>query len=146
MLGADAKGSPEADQRTPERAVEIEDQSRLPMRHRVSFLEDTLNIGGEIQRFGEDYEIELPVELEIFACHDMELTMRYARARRLDCLAGEIYADHVLIWEDFQQMARAATDLQDARIGRNKITVMRRDQLPVEKATCGGLDRPGIVE
>ena len=102
MLRADAKDSPESNQRTPKRAVEIEDQSRLPMRHRMDPLEDALDIGGEIQRFGEDDEIELPIELEIFACHDVEVTMRHARACGLDCLAGKIDADHVSIREELQ--------------------------------------------
>ena len=63
----------------------------------MHLFQDSLHIRGEVQRLGKDDEIELAIELQILARHDLELSVRQPRARCGDLVFREIDADDIAI-------------------------------------------------
>ena len=59
--------------------------------------QDALDIRGEVQRLGNDDEIELAIEPEILARHDMESPVRQPCARRSGLVLREIDACDIAI-------------------------------------------------
>jgi hypothetical protein len=129
----------EAEQRTPEAAVDVQDEPGICVRCAVRLLKNLLNIGGEVQRLGEHDEIEGPAKRQFFARHDVKLAARDAEPRRGDLVRGDVYADDILIRQQLEQMAGAASYFEDARVCRDEIAVVRGEELAVNCPAFVGL-------
>ena len=136
MRGAEAERGSEPKQWTPKRAVKIQNQTCPVMGNRMRVLENLLHVCGKVERFRKDDEIELAPKLQIFASHGMKFPVRQPRACRSNLLFRKIDADDIAIWEQFEQVSRAASDFQDTRPSRNQIPIIRGQEFAVEPPAC----------
>ena len=90
----------------------------------MHLFENLLHVRGKVERLRKDDEIELASEFQILARHGMEFSVRQPRARRGDLAFREIDAHDISIRQQFEQVAAAAADFQDARFRRNQIPII----------------------
>src|ERR1044072_5219842 len=111
MRGPEAEGRPESQKRTPERAVKIQDQARPAMGNRVSVFQNLLHVGGEIERFRKDDEIERPPELRLRPCLSIKVPVRQSSPGRCDLDFRKIDAHDIAIGKQFEEISSATADL-----------------------------------
>ena len=94
------------------------------MRDSVDAFQNLLHIRGVIERLGNDDDIKLALQFQIFRRANVELAMWNPRLRRRDVFLGNVDADDVAIRQELKQMTAAATKLKHARIRRDQIAVI----------------------
>ena len=80
----------DADQRTPELAVGVDDDAAALVRHQADVAEDRLEIEGKRDEVGQDHVVELLVADELLAGADDELEALVARPGEGDHLGAEV--------------------------------------------------------
>ena len=108
--------------------------------------DDLLDVGGEVERFREDDEVERAVELQILAGHDMEFCLGQFRAGGPDLIAGEIDPGEIPIREQGKKISGAASDFEDACSGRNEVSVINGQQFSVKAPARRWFCRRRVIE
>lgn len=124
--------------RPPEGRRVVDDEPGAGMGMLVQALKHLLDVGGEIERVGDEDAVEALAEIEGFGRLDVELASGRLLAGAGDLALRKIYAHPPARLYQPQEAARAAADLEDGSIrGNQQVVVVGQHPAVAERNPAG---------
>jgi len=102
MRGPDSERSSQTKKWPPQSAMKVQNEPGARMGNGMHFLEDSLHIGGKVQRFGENDDVEYAIQFQILAWHDVEFSSWDECSSRDDLLLGNVDAYDIAIRKELE--------------------------------------------
>jgi hypothetical protein len=125
----------------PEIVVEVDEQAGGGRGDGGEALEELLDVGGEVEGFGDDDDVEGFAEIEVFAGLGEKGGIGNAGAGAGELGFGEVDAGFAARVEEGEEFAVAAADLEDGGAGGDEPVIVMGEQPAVAAAGGGRLGR-----